>query len=98
MMEFERTDRPRHATPAACAAGFRHGLELRVLPEPRDGMAAVGLGACVPDAMAVGAEQQAFLGLAPSSFDAPEKTAEREVLGRGIAMMELERPYRPVVP
>ena len=44
------------------------------------------------DPVAVGAHKNAFAGLDPSALDAAKETAEREVLGGGVAMVEFERP------
>ena len=46
------------------------------------------------DPMAVGAHEEALARLDPGALDAAKETAERKVLGGGVAMMELQRPDR----
>src|SRR5438876_3247926 len=60
-------------------------------------MSAICLRACVADAVAVGAHEEAFLGLPSSPLDTAEETAKRELLGPRVAMVELQRPDGPLV-
>src|SRR5437763_355387 len=98
VMEFECVDRRREAAAPAGASSVAHRSQLHVLPEPHHRMRAVALRSRVPDTVAIRADEDAFLGFGLGSFDASEKSAQRECLRRGITMMELERPDGAVVP
>src|SRR6266568_3903129 len=84
VMKLERVDRAGEAAAPASTSGFDHRSQLHVLPEAHDLMPAVGLGSCVPNPVAIHADEDAFLGFGVGSFDASEKSAQGERLRRGI--------------